>query len=151
MPIQVGFRQSSCCSTSQPPCELASSYFELFTFLGPPDLGQSCRVCSWLTYCRWLFVAVVWWIHIACCVYTVELAVVWIWCCRAVGSGIGNCLSNLAVIICERVSFIHFETCSITSHFPAGKQSKDESTRARTRKWFRGGVRIEQRIGVWVK
>ena len=30
-----------------------------FTFLGPPDFGQSRHVCSWLTCCRWLFVAVV--------------------------------------------------------------------------------------------
>ena len=28
-------------------------------FLGPPDFGQSCHVYSWLTHCRWLFVAVV--------------------------------------------------------------------------------------------
>ena len=31
----------------------------IFTFLGPPDFGQSRHVCSWLTCCRWLFVAVV--------------------------------------------------------------------------------------------
>ena len=55
-------------------CEIALP----FTFLGPPDFGQSRHVCSWLTCCRWLFVAVVYWIHIACCVYLVELAVVWI-------------------------------------------------------------------------
>ena len=33
--------------------------FFTFTFLVPPDFGQSCHVCSWLTHCRWLFVAVV--------------------------------------------------------------------------------------------
>ena len=30
-----------------------------FTFLGLPDFGQSCHVCSWMICCRWLFVAVV--------------------------------------------------------------------------------------------
>ena len=48
----------------------------LFTILDPPDFGKFCHVCSWLTYCRWLFVAVVCWIHMARCVYFVELAVV---------------------------------------------------------------------------
>ena len=69
-----------------------------FTFLGPPDFGQSCHLCSWLTYCRWLFVTVVWWVHIACCLYSVELAVVWIWCCRTVEQEIPNSLITVGAV-----------------------------------------------------
>ena len=61
-----------------------------FTFIGPPAFEQSCHVCSWMIFCSCLFVAVVWWIHIAYCVLFVKLAVLWFWCCRTVGNAIGS-------------------------------------------------------------
>ena len=89
-----------------------------FTFLGPPDFCQTCRVCSWLTYCRWLFVAVVWWIHVARCVLLVVLAVFWFWCCRTVDNVIKKWPTvsyiyiYIYIYIYGHLAYINFQICN---------------------------------------
>ena len=66
----------------------SSAYWSLpLSFLSPPHIGQSRHVCSWLIYCRELFVAVVWWIHIACCVSLIDLAA----CSRGLRWSLSTC------------------------------------------------------------
>ena len=83
---QATVLNTSHCAKPKPLCQTQAtskhkSRVNMFFYLSwSPDIGHSCHVCSWLTYCRGCSLQLCSGsinYDIACCVYFVELAVVW--------------------------------------------------------------------------